>query len=83
MNPNSSVSVRLDCGKGHTLHDLCVDIRRGVPPELRCNPGQPSGIARGGRGGCPIPGDLRDRVEAELRDNFQECKRQGFVLVRA
>jgi hypothetical protein len=64
-------------------HDLCYAIRRGVPPELRCVPEQPTGYGRGGGGCCRIPDDMADRVERELRDNLQEWKRLGYVLVRA
>lgn len=79
MNPNNSVMVRFACRQGHQPHEICLAIGRGVSPELRCS--QPSGISGGG-GGCPLPENFRGLVEAELRDNFQECKRQGFVLVR-
>lgn len=64
-------------------HDLCYPIRRGVPPELRCVPDEPPGYSRGGRGCCQIPPDLEDRVERELRDNLQECRRLGYVLIHA
>lgn len=80
MNPNSRVKVHFDCGRSHS-HELCVDIGRGVPPDLRCEPGESSGVSKG-RGGCQVPQDLQQRVEVELRDNFQESKRQGFVLVK-
>lgn len=80
MNSNNTVSVRFDCGRGHAAHSLCVEVDRGVPPELRCDPGQPSGISHGG-GGCPLPDDLQSRVVRELRENFQESKRRGFVLI--
>lgn len=81
MNPNSSVKVRFECGRGHS-HEICVDVGRGVPPELRCEPGQGSGVTKGGGGGCPVPEDLSGLVAIELRDNFQESKRRGFVLIR-
>lgn len=83
MNPNSYVTVHLICGHGHAPHHLCVAVDRGVPPELRCQPGPPSGGGGGGGGqeSC-IPEDLQARVTAELRDNFQECKRRGFVEIR-
>lgn len=82
MNPNNSVKARLACKRGHEPHEVCVDIGRGVAPDLRCEPGQPSGINRGGGGGCPLPVDLAERVDRELRDNFQESKRRGYVLVQ-
>lgn len=66
-------------------HDLCVPISRGVPPELRCSDGQPPGYG-GGSGatcGCRVPDHLADVVERELRDNLQESKRRGYVLVAA
>ena len=81
MNPNSSVKVRLVCKRDHDPHELCVEVRRGAPPELRCESGQPSGISRGGSGGCPIPSDFQELVESELRDSLEESKRQGYVLV--
>jgi hypothetical protein len=66
-------------------HDLCVPIGRGVPPELRCADSQPPGYGGGGGAtcGCRVPDRLSEVVERELRDNLQESKRQGFVLVSA
>lgn len=81
MNPNDSVTVRFACKAGHNPHELCVETRRGVPPELRCQPGQPSGIHPGGGGGCQLPPNYRELVDQELRDNFQESKRRGYVLI--
>jgi hypothetical protein len=81
MNPNNSIKARLVCKRGHEPHEVCVDIGRGVPPDLRCEPGQPSGINRSG-GGCPVPADLAERVDREFRDNVQESKRRGYVLVQ-
>lgn len=82
MNPNNTVKVRFACSAGHDPHEICVEVSRGVPPELRCKPEQPSGISGGG-GGCALPPDYRDRVERELRDNFQDAKRRGYVLLTA
>jgi hypothetical protein len=81
MNPNSNVKVHLICARGHETHHLCVAVKSGVPPELRCEPGPPSGVSASGQAGC-APADLQARVTAELRDNFQECKRRGFVEIR-
>lgn len=65
-------------------HQLCVLIGRGVPPELRCDDEQPRGYGPGvGAACCPVPAHLDALVERELRDNLQEAKRQGFVLVPA
>jgi hypothetical protein len=64
-------------------HDLCYPIHRGVPDELRCVADQPAGYGRGGRGCCLVPPDMEDRVRWELRDNLQECRRLGYVLIRA
>jgi hypothetical protein len=80
--PDRYVSARIECAKGH-LHALCIEVARQVPPELRCSPSAPTGYAAGGGGGCPIPSPERLVVltERELRDNFQESKRRGFVLI--
>ncbi|MCA1834731.1 MAG: hypothetical protein LC750_18720 [Actinobacteria bacterium] len=82
MDPNPHrVRTMVRCGSGHD-HELCVQVRRGVPPELRCSEEQPTGWSFGG-GGCPLPKDLVGLVERELRDHFQECRRRGYVLVAA
>lgn len=66
-------------------HDLCVPLTRAVPPELRCVDSQPSGYGGGGGAtcGCRVPDHLSDVVERELRDNLQESRRRGFVIVPA
>jgi len=35
--PDRYVSVKIECSSGH-LHDICVEVDRQVPPELRCEP---------------------------------------------
>lgn len=66
-------------------HDLCVPLTRAVPPELRCAESQPAGYGPGGGAtcGCQPPEHLPDVVERELRDNLQEARRRGFVLISA
>lgn len=66
-------------------HDLCVTLTRAVPPELRCPASQPAGYGGGGGAicGCRTPEHLPDVVERELRDNLQEARRRGFVLIPA
>ena len=76
-----SVRVVWECRSGHR-HEMCHPVRRGVPPELRCSPGEPAGYGQGGGAGCVLPADLAHRIERELGDNFQESKRRGFVLVQ-
>ena len=73
-------SVRLVCRSSE--HDLCYPIGRGVPPELRCDAGKPAGYGSGSGGCCTLPPDLDAQVRRQLRENFQESKRQGFVLIR-
>ncbi|GAB3043001.1 hypothetical protein GCM10027052_26540 [Parafrigoribacterium mesophilum] len=73
------VKVKFQCKAGHLHESICVAIDRGVPPELRCALGASSGTSNGG--GCKLPDDWQQRVERELRDNFEESKRRGFVLV--
>jgi hypothetical protein len=75
------VRTKIQCREGHD-HELCVQITRGVPPELRCSDEQPAGWSFGG-GGCALPGDLPGLVERELRDDLQECRRRGYVLIAA
>ncbi|WP_344755864.1 hypothetical protein [Leifsonella bigeumensis] len=82
MNPNSSVKVHFECDRGHAPHELCVAVNQAVPPNLRCEAGQPSGISKGGGSGCRIPDNLQELVTRELRDNMQESRRQGYVLIR-
>jgi hypothetical protein len=81
--PDRYVSVKVECSSGHP-HDICVQIAREVPAELRCEPSAPAGYSSGSGGSCQIPnaGELVTLTERELRDNFQDSKRQGYVLVR-
>jgi hypothetical protein len=83
MPPNHRCSVKLIGPRCE--HDLCVEINRGVPPELRCEAGQPDGYGHGGGSacGCQLPHHMVDMVERELRDNLQESKRRGFVIIEA
>lgn len=81
ISVNHRVSVVFECRDGHR-HQLCVTVGRGVPPELRCSDDAPSGFTPGGSG-CPVPLDLRERVERVLRDDLLEARRRGFVLVYA
>ena len=66
-------------------HDLCVQLRRAVSPDLRCGDSQPAGYGNGGGAtcACRVPEHLVDLVERELRDNLQECRRRGFVTIPA
>lgn len=83
MDPHR-VSVNL-VGSNCKGHLLCVRIDRGVPPPLRCNPGAPSPVAQGGgaRCGCELPRNHEELIRRQLRDNLEECKRRGFVLIEA
>jgi hypothetical protein len=81
VNPNiHRAIVHFLCRSGHT-HKLGVEIKRGVPPELRHPEEQSTGYGSDGGTGCPLPEDLSHRVEQQLRDAFQESKRRGFVLI--
>ena len=81
--PDRYVSAEVECSAGH-LHEVCIEISRQVPPELRCAPNAPAGYGPGGGGGCQIPSSARlaELAERELRDNFQESKRRGYILLR-
>jgi len=82
--PERYVRVKIECSARHE-HEICVEIPRQVPPELRCTPDAPRGYSQGGSGAsCSIlPATELVAVTArELRDNFQESKRRGYVLIR-
>ena len=68
-------------------HDLCVEIQREVPRELRCSQAEPAGYGEtrgnGPNCGCRTPADLKDLVCRELRDNIVESTRIGFVRIKA
>lgn len=66
-------------------HDLCVEIRRGLPPELRCDHAEPRGYGTGGGPpcGCTAPAGIAEFVMRELRDDLQESRRRGYVMIRA
>lgn len=81
MKQDQSVRAIFRCRTGHE-HELCVDIQRGVPPELRCRPSQPQGYGAGNGTGCRVPPDLEEQVQRELRFSFQESKRRGYVLIQ-
>lgn len=81
MAEQHRVRTMYECTAGHR-HELCVIVERGVPPELRCADQQDAGWSLGG-GGCPVPKNLSALVERELRDDLQECKRRGYVLIPA
>ena len=76
--------VFLQCG-GHQHGPLCVPITSGRPvhPKLQCPQDDPAGYGAGGGGaGCLIPPDLEQRVESELRDDRQEHRDRGYILIR-
>lgn len=79
--PDVKVLTKVVCG-GHE-HDICVSVDRGLPPELRCPHQSHGGFGGGTGGGCTLPDHLEDLVARELRENFQESKRQGYVLIRS
>ena len=81
--PEFRVTTRVICDHGHE-HPLCVRVSRQVPQRLRCQPsGLPDDAGSGGGPTCHLPVDLVSRVEYELRDNFQESLRRGYVLIAA
>lgn len=73
-------------GRRGCEHELCVPLRRGVPPELRCADSASDGYGGGGGGvpcGCQTPPDIVELVSRELRDNLMNSRSQGFVLIKA
>ena len=79
--PDHWVSARVWCDRGD-MHELCVQVNRQVPPDLRCTPSGSAGI-NGGGSACHLPQDLQSRVEYELRENLQESLRRGWVKIAA
>lgn len=69
---------------GHE-HELCVTIARGAPPDLCCRPEEGVGYISGSpsSGGCQLPMDLIARVDERLRNDYQESRRRGCVLIAA
>jgi len=74
-----AVRAKIACGNGHE-HDLCIPLKREIHPDLRCKPTEPQGFTYGG-GGCSLPSDLAQLAERELRDNYQESRRRGWILI--
>ncbi len=85
-NPNNRVRVLYRCRASHDPHELCVELNRGVPRELRCadkqGPGYSTGGGSGG-GGCTLPKNLADQVEYSLRQDLERWKRLGYVEISA
>ncbi len=83
-NPNNRVRVRYRCRDSHEPHELCIELKRGVPLELRCTDKQDPGYSTGGGGGgCTLPKDLPERVNHTLRQNVEKWKRLGYVEISA
>lgn len=79
--PEFRVTTHVICDHGHD-HTLCVLVSRQVPEVLRCqSTGSPVSLGSGGGSLCHFPADLVSKVEYELRENFQESRRRGYVLV--
>jgi hypothetical protein len=68
------------CSNGHQ-HEVCIPLRREVHPDLRCLPTEPQGYMRGGGAGCKLPANLEELAERELRANYQESRRRGWLLI--
>ena len=79
--PTFYVTAHVWCDQHHE-HELCVQVGRQVPPDLRCSPGGPA-LPEGGMSICHLPLDLRPRVEHELRENLEESRRRGWVKIAA
>lgn len=84
--PEHYVRIKVECSARnlHDLHEVCLEIRQQVPPELRCQLDAGPGYVTGSGGSCQIPSpeSLSTSVERELRNNLEQSKRQGYVLVR-
>ena len=83
-NPNNRVRVMFNCRASHSPHELCIELERGVPPELRCPDGQGAGYSTGGSGGgCNLPKNLAEQVEYTLRQDLEKWKRLEYVEIQA
>jgi hypothetical protein len=81
--PEFRVTTRVICDHEHE-HTLCVLVSLPVPDPLRCEvAGPPVDLGPGSGTGCHFPSDLVSRVEYELRENYQESRRRGYVRVAA
>lgn len=81
-NPNNRVRVHYRCRGSHEPHEVCIELTRGVPPELRCADEQGPGFSTGGGGGgCILPKDLPERVNHTLRQDVEKWKRLGYVEI--
>lgn len=67
------------CARRHS-HELCVEMPRGVPPELRCEREANSGVSYGG-GGCPLPESFEEVAAFTLRQDLERWKSKGYVEV--
>ncbi len=67
------------CPRGHR-HEVCVEMPRGVPPELRCEREENSGVSYGG-GGCQLPDNYEEMAAFALRQDLERWKDKGFVEV--
>ena len=75
------VRAKVRCSQGHE-HDVCITLDREVHPALRCTPDATAGFGPGG-GGCVLPNDFDVLAERELREDYQEARRRGWLLIAA
>lgn len=87
----NEVKTLLECRRCNHREKFCVPVRRGVPPELRCDHPTHGSAAQGAGGGFVCPNcrcswrddwdRLSARVEEALRANLREWMRLGAVLL--
>lgn len=85
------VKVHLVCARCRHVWELCVPVSVAVPRPIRCSPGgspapgagAPTGLCCPSCGGpCNMDeGDLRRRVEDELRDGRGQHVSKGAVVI--
>lgn len=86
-----SVKSRLECRRCRFTINICVPVRCGVPPTLRCDHDNHGGVAKDGTGdilceqcGClwRIDGEeLSREIERLLPTNMPKWQRLGVVVL--
>lgn len=72
MKQEQSVRAIFRCRSGHE-NELCVNVQRGVPPELRCRPSQPQGYGSGNGSGSRFQPTSKSTYSASFGTHFKRA----------